>query len=71
MGNGRDKELDSLKQHQAFDKVPIKTALPNKKVIGSRFMFKQKTAGLYKLRLVTRVYKLEPGRDYGATLLRN
>ena len=22
-------ELDSLKQHQAFDKVPIKTALPN------------------------------------------
>ena len=39
---------DSLKPHQAFDKVPIKTALPNKTVIGSRAVFKQKTTGLYK-----------------------
>ena len=43
-----NKEIDSLTQHQAFDKVPIKTALSNKKVIGYRFVFKQKVTGLYK-----------------------
>ena len=43
-----NKELDSLKQHQAFNKVSIKAALLTKKVVDSRFVFKQKTAGLYK-----------------------
>ena len=42
-----NKELDRLKQHQAFDKVPIKTSPPNENVIGSCFVFKQKAAGLY------------------------
>ena len=43
-----NKELDSLKQHQPFDTVPIRTDLPNRKVIGSRFAFKQKATGPYK-----------------------
>ena len=38
-----NKKLDSLKHHQAFDKVPIKTALPNKKV--NRLSFRVETEG--------------------------
>ena len=43
-----NKESDSLKQYQTSDKVPIKTARPNKAVISSRFVFKQNAVGLYK-----------------------
>ena len=64
-----DKEMDILKEHQVFDKVPIKSK-PSAK-INHRFSFRVqgKATGLYKSRLVVQAYNLEPGCEYWATFV--
>ena len=60
-----DKEMNSLKEHQVYELVPITSVPKDNKIIGSRFVFKQKTDGRFKARLVVQGYVQEPGIDYG------
>ena len=46
------KEMDSLKQHDVYKLVNISSAPKGEKIIGSRFVFKQKADGRFKARLV-------------------
>ena len=59
------KEMNSLKEHQVYELVPITSVPKDNKIIGSRFVFKQKTDGRFKARLVVQGYVQEPGIDYG------
>ena len=60
-----DKEMNSLKDHDVYDLVPITSVPHDNKIIGSRFVFEQKTDGRFKDRLVVQGYAQEPGIDYG------
>ena len=46
-----DKEMDNLKDHDVYDLVLITSVPHDNKIIGSRFVFKQKTNGRFKARL--------------------
>ena len=59
------KEMDSLKQHDVYKLVNISSVPKGEKIIGSRFIFKQKTDGRLKARLVVHGHFQEPGIDYG------
>ena len=56
-----DKEMDSLKDHDVYDLVPITSVPHDNKIKGSCFVFKQKTDGRFKARLVVQGYVQEPG----------
>ena len=60
-----DKEMNSLKDHDVYEPVPITSVPKNNKIIGSRFAFKQNTDGRFKAGLVVQGYVQEPGIDYG------
>ena len=59
------KKMDSLKQHDFYKLVNISSVLKVKKIIGPRFVFKQKTDGWFKARLVVQGHVQEPGIGYG------
>ena len=60
-----NKEMDSLKKHEVYHLVSITSFPKGQKIIGSRFVFKQKADGQFKDRLVVQGYVQEPGIDYG------
>ena len=60
-----DKEIKSLREHEVYDLVPITGVPKGKKIIGSRFVFKQKADNRFKARLVVQGYVQEPGIDFG------
>lgn len=45
-------EMESLKKHDVYKLVPISSASKNEKIIGTRFVIKQKADGRFKARLV-------------------
>ena len=57
--------MDSLKQHDVYKLVNISSVPKEEKIIGSRFVFKQKANGRFKARLVVQDHVQEPGIDYG------
>ena len=57
--------MDSLKQHDVYKLVNISSVPKGEKIIGSRFVFKQKTDGRFKARFVVQGHAQEPGIDYG------
>ena len=57
----------SLKEYDVYELVPINQVSKGQKIIGSRFVFKQKADGRLKARLVVRVYSQEAGVDHGKT----
>ena len=59
------KEMDSLKQHDVYKLVNISSVLKGKKIIGSRFVFKQKADVRFKARLVVQGHVQKHGIDYG------
>ena len=64
------KEMDSLKQHDVYKLVNISSVSKREKIIGSRFVFKQKADGRFKARLVVQGHVQEPGIDYGRSYAR-
>ncbi len=65
--NAIQKEMSSLTEHEVYDLVPITSVPKGQKIIGSRFVFKQKADGRFKARLVVQGYAQEAGIDYGKT----
>ena len=59
------KEMDSLTQHDVYKLVSISSVPKGEKIIGSRFVVKQKADGGFKARLVVQGHLQEPGIDYG------
>ena len=59
------KEMDSLKQYDVYKLVNISSVPKWEKIIGSRFVSKQKADGRLKARLVVQGHVQEPGIDYG------
>ena len=59
------KEMDGLKQHDVYKLVNTSSVPNGEKIIGSRFVFKQKADGRFKARLVVQGQVQEPGIDYG------
>ena len=57
--------MDSLKQHDVYKLVNISSIPKGEKIIGSRFVFKQRADGRFKARLVVQGPVQEPGIDYG------
>ena len=54
-----------MKQHDVYKLVNISSIPKEEKVIGSRFVFKQKADGRFKARLVVQGHVQEPGITYG------
>ena len=63
--NAIQKEMDSLRKHNVYKLVKISSVPKEEKIIGSRFVFKQKVDGRFKARLVVQGYVQEAGVDYG------
>ena len=59
------KEVDILKQHDVYKPVNISSVPKGEKILGSRFVFKQKADGRFKARLIVQGHVQEPGIDYG------
>ena len=60
-----DKEMKSLQEHEVYDLVLITSVPKEKKIVGSRFVFKQMADNRFKARLVVQGYVQEPGIDFG------
>ena len=56
--------MDSLKQHDVYKLVNISSVPKGEKIIGSRFVFKQKADGRFKVRLSVQGHVQKPGIDY-------
>ena len=63
--NAIQKEMDSLRKHNVYKLVKMSSVPKEEKIIGSRFVFKQKIGGRFKARLVVQGYVQEAGVDYG------
>ena len=63
--NAIQKEMDSLRKHKVYKLVKMSSVPKEEKIIGSRFVFKQKIDGRFKVRLVVQGYVQEAGVDYG------
>ena len=50
--NALQKEMDSLRKHNVYKLVKMSSVPKEEKIIGSRFVFKQKVDGRFKARLV-------------------
>ncbi|CAB1109818.1 unnamed protein product [Ectocarpus sp. CCAP 1310/34] len=59
------KELDSRAKHRVFKLVPITSVPKHEKVLGTRFVFKQKADERFKVRLVVQGHVQESGIDDG------
>lgn len=62
-----DKEIASFKQHNVYDFVTIKSVPMGHNVIGSRWVFKQKTDGTFKARLVVQGWGQVSGMECSGT----
>ena len=62
--NAIQKEMDSLRKHNVYKLVKMSNVPKEEKIIGSRFVFKQKVDGRFKARLVVQGYVQEAGVDY-------
>ena len=58
-----DKEIASLEKHDVFKLVPIDSVPAGHMVVSTRWVFKIKTKGTYKGRLVVQVFFLIPSID--------
>ena len=65
--NAIQKEMDSLRKHNVYKLVKMPSVPKEEKIIGSRFVFKQKVDGRFKARLVVQGYVQAAGVDYGRT----
>ena len=63
--NAIQKEMDSLRKHNVCKLVKMSSVPKEEKIIGLRFVFKQKVDGRFKARLVVQGYVQEAGVDYG------
>ena len=59
------KEMESLRKHEVYKLVPITSVPKEEKILGSRFVFKQKADGRFKARLVVQGHVQAAGTDYG------
>lgn len=59
------KEMASLAKHKVYTLVPITSVPKEEKILGTRFVFKQKADGRFKVRLVVQGHVQESGIDYG------
>lgn len=59
------KEMASLAKHKVYKMVPIDSVPKDEKILGTRFVFKQKADGSLKVRLVVQGHVQESGIDYG------
>lgn len=59
--------MASLKEHDAYELVPVNLVPKGRKIISLRFVFKQNADGRFKARLVVRGYSQKAGIDYGKT----
>ena len=50
--NAIQKEMDSLRKHNVYKLINMSSVPKEEKIIGSRFVFKQKVDGRFKARLV-------------------
>ena len=57
------KEMDSLKQHDVYKLANIPSVPKGEKIVGSRFVFKQKADGRFKARLAVQGHVREPVID--------
>ena len=57
--------MDSLRKHNVYKLVKMSSVPKEEKIIGSRFVFKQKIDERFKARLVVQGYVQEAGVDYG------
>ena len=57
--------MDSLRKHNVYKLVKMSSVPKEKKIIGSRFVFKQKIDGRFKAKLIVQGYVQEAGVDYG------
>ena len=57
--------MDSLRKHNVYKLVKMSSVPKEEKIIGSRFVFKQKVDERFKARLVAQGYVQEAGVDYG------
>ena len=57
--------MDRLRKHNVYKLVKMSSVPKEEKIIGSRFVFKQKIDGRFKARLVVQGYVQEAGVDYG------
>ena len=62
-----DKELASLNHHNVHDLVRMTSVPLDHKIIGSRWVFKQKVDGTFQARLVAHGWGQAPGVDCGGT----
>ena len=62
-----DKEMNSLKEHDVADLVPIQSLPPGAKPIGSRWLYKIKATGVMKARLIVQGWGQRHGIDCGGT----
>ena len=61
----RRRWIDSLRKHNVYKLVKMSSVPKEEKIIGSRFVFKQKIDERFKARLVVQGYVQEAGVDYG------
>ncbi|CAB1103214.1 unnamed protein product [Ectocarpus sp. CCAP 1310/34] len=58
------KEMDSLAEHKGYKSVSITSVPKEEKILGTRFVFKQKADGKFKVSLVVQGQVQESGIDY-------
>ena len=59
------KEMDSLRKHNVYNRVPLSSIPKGEKILPTKFVFKQKVDGRFKARLVVGGHLQEAGHDYG------
>ena len=62
-----DREYQSLIDNGTWERVPRMEVAPEHTIIGSRWVFKVKTDGTFKARLVVKGYRQKQGIDYHET----
>ena len=66
--NAIQKEMDSLRKHNVYRLVKMSSVPKKEKIIGSRFVFKQKVDGRFKASLVVQGYVQEAGSTTGEAM---
>ncbi|CAN0395059.1 unnamed protein product, partial [Ectocarpus sp. 13 AM-2016] len=53
------KEMDNLREHNAYNLVPLSSVPKGEKILGTKFVFKKKLDGRFKARLVVGGHRQE------------